>query len=600
MPSLSFRQPGKNRQRTVSLYKRMTSIGRGEENDVSIKDPAMGEHHAMIHFDGQSFYLQAVNRRCEIRVNGKKTRKQALSHRDEIVMGETTISFQLYEEPRQSPSSGEDENQDSLAALRRLVDFSQKLMRNNDIPALLEALMDEIISQTGADKGMLVLLESGQLQVRVARNLKRENIIDAVSQLSDSIINKVVKTKKPVIVSDALHDQEFNASQSVVNLNLCSVMCVPLMDRGSLLGLIYVGNDNIVNLFTRQHLEILTVFAAQASLLIANAMMINGLETDNRQLNEKIARLRYGSIIGASAAMKDIYRKIDKVANTDVSVLIQGETGTGKELIARELHNRSHRSKGPFITINCGAIPENLLESELFGHVRGAFTGATSNKPGKFHLADKGTIFLDELGEMPLNLQVKLLRVLQERTVTRVGDTRSEHIDIRVLAATNRLLDEEVRNNNFREDLFYRLNVVTLHLPGLRDRGDDVILISNYLLSRYCEEFSTGDKTFSKDATVAMKKYAWPGNIRQLENRIKKAVILSDKVVIEANDLDLQPEDLEEIMTLSEAKERFQRRYINEVLARNNGNRTKTARDLGVDPRTIFRHLEKEAARDDT
>ncbi len=453
MPSLVYRLPGKQRFRTVQLHKRMTSIGSGEENDLCIPDGEMEEHHAMVHFDGKNFFLQAVSHRGEVTVNGKKIKKHPLNHRDEITIGRTSINFLLYEEPR-AKAGGEGLAQESLDALRRLIAFSERLLSNHDVPLLLETLMDEVIALSGADKGMLILFEGGRLQVRVARNLKRENIADAVSQLSDSIINKVVQTKTPLIVSDALHDSEFNASQSVVNLNLCSVMCVPLMTRGSLLGLIYVGNGNIVNLFTREHLEVLTIFAAQASLLIANALLVNDLKLDKQALTDQISQMRFGSIIGSSDSMLEIFRKVEKVAGTDVSVLIQGETGTGKELIAREIHERSHRAKKPFVTINCGAIPENLLESELFGHVRGAFTGAMANKPGKFHMADGGTIFLDELGEMPLNLQVKLLRVLQERMVTRVGDTRSEHVDIRVVAATNKRLDEEVRANTFREDLF--------------------------------------------------------------------------------------------------------------------------------------------------
>jgi transcriptional regulator with GAF, ATPase, and Fis domain len=594
MPSLVYRLPGQPRFRTVSLHKRVTSIGQGEENDVCIADPLLAEHHAMIHFDGKSFKLQAVDRKAEVLVNGQKVKSCDLAHRDEIRMGRSIISFLLYEEPRAAQT--QELNRDGMEAMRRLVRFSERLLGRHDLPEMLEALMDEVISLTGADKGMLILLEDKSLQVKVARNLRRENISDAVGQLSDSILEKVVKTGKPLIVSDALHDQEFNASESVVNLNLCSVMCVPLARQGALLGLLYVGNDNIVNLFTQEHLEVLIIFAAQASLLLTNALLVTNLQVNNKALSEQLDELRYGSIIGASDAMKDIYRKIDKVAATDVSVLIQGETGTGKELIARELHNRSHRAKKPFITINCGAIPENLLESELFGHVRGAFTGATHTKPGRFHLADGGTIFLDEIGEMPLNLQVKLLRVLQEKMVTRVGDTRPERVDIRVLAATNRVLEEEVKANRFREDLFYRLNVVTLYLPALRERDDDILMIAQYLLRRYTQEFNVGPRTFSRDALIAMKKYGWPGNIRQMENRIKKAVILADRAALEPDDLDLQPEDLEDVLPLAEAKERFQRRYINEILARNNGNRTKTARDLGVDPRTIFRHLEKEPA----
>jgi transcriptional regulator with PAS, ATPase and Fis domain len=289
-----------------------------------------------------------------------------------------------------------------------------------------------------------------------------------------------------------------------------------------------------------------------------------------------------------------VFRKIEKVAGTDISVLITGETGTGKELIAHEIHRRSPRREQPFITINCGAIPENLLESELFGHVKGSFTGAVAHKAGKFQAADGGTLFLDEIGEMPLNLQVKILRAIQEKVVVRVGDTRSDPVDIRILAATNRDLAEEIRHSRFREDLYYRLNVVNLHLPPLRDRGDDIPVIARYLLSRYAKEYDAKVKGFSPNATVAIRKYDWPGNIRELENRLKKAIVLTEGNLIGPEDLGLSADALPAVLPLAAAKDKFQRDYINEVLALNNGNRTKTARDLGVDPRTIFRHLEKE------
>jgi len=275
-------------------------------------------------------------------------------------------------------------------------------------------------------------------------------------------------------------------------------------------------------------------------------------------------------------------------------VLITGETGTGKELIAREIHNRSVRAKGPFITINCGAIPENLLESELFGHVRGAFTGAVANKAGRFQAANGGTLFLDEIGEMPLALQVKLLRALQERVVTRVGDTHAEPVDIRVLAATNRDLEVEIKGGRFREDLYYRLNVVQIHLPPLRDRGDDIVVLARYMVGRYAPDYGNQVRGLTPQAVAAIKRHHWPGNIRELENRIKKAVVLADKALLGPEDLNLAPDDLPPILPLADAKDRFQREYINEILALNNGNRTKTARDLGVDPRTIFRHLEKD------
>jgi transcriptional regulator with GAF, ATPase, and Fis domain len=453
--------------------------------------------------------------------------------------------------------------------------------------------MDEVIELTRADKGFLILMENNELRVKVARNLGRENLEDALERVSDSIVAKVVQTRKALIISDALGDPEFKSSESVVNLKLLSVMCAPLMFKGDLFGLIYVGNDRLANRFEQRSLELLTLFASQASLLLQNALLLNDLTLDNTELRKRLEDHRYGDIIGACPGMKDIYRRIDKIAGTDISVLIAGETGTGKELIARELHRRSPRAKGNFVTINCGAIPENLLESELFGHVKGAFTGAVATKAGKFQIASGGTLFLDEIGEMPPQLQVKLLRAIQDKIVSKVGDNRADPVDIRIITATHRVLEEEVKKGTFREDLYYRLNVVTLRLPPLRERGDDIVVIAKYFLQKYSKEFGSKVRGFTPTATIAMRKYGWPGNIRELENRIKKAVVLADKALLGPDDLDLHPENLEPIMPLAQAKEEFQKRYINEVLQRNNGNRTKTAKDLGVDPRTIFRHLEK-------
>src|SRR5438067_2303136 len=321
--------------------------------------------------------------------------------------------------------------------------------------------------------------------------------------------------------------------------------------------------------------------------------LLDELRADKKALLDRLDEHAYGDIIGACDAMRDIFRKIDKVAGTDISVLVTGETGTGKELIAREIHRRGPRKNGPFVAINCGAIPENLLESELFGHAKGAFTGAVAARPGRFQAASGGTLFLDEIGEMPVALQVKLLRALQERAVTRVGENKPEAVDIRVVAATNKDLDEEMKAGRFREDLYYRINVVHLHLPALRDRGEDAAMLAKWFLGRAVRELGSKVKGFSPQALVAIKRYRWPGNIRQLENRIKKAVVLADRPLISPDDLELRPEQLEPILPLAEARDEWQKRYINEVLERNGGNRTKTAKDLGVDPRTIFRHLER-------
>ena len=593
MPSLRVSAPGRPPS-VYHLYKKITSIGAGPDNDVVLPDPLIGDTYASIHFDGQTYTITTLARKAEVVVNGKKRGKHKLSHDDKLVIGSCELRFALLDD---APPA-EDEAAQTVAdldAYAKLYDFSERLMQKRELGELLDTLMDLVIEITTADKGFLILMEGDTLDVKVARNLRRENIADAVSQLSDSIVAKVVAARRPLIISDAMHDREFAAAKSVMQLRLSSVICVPLLDRGRLIGLIYVGNDSIVNLFQETTMRVLTVFAAQASLIIANAILLNELRLDNRTLAERLEAVRFGEIVGTSPPMQAVYRKVEKIAPTDISVLITGETGTGKELIAREIHTRSPRAGKPFVTINCGAIPENLLESELFGHVKGAFTGAIANKQGKFQAADGGTLFLDEVGEMPLELQVKLLRAIQERVVVRVGDTRSESVDIRILTATNRDLEKEIAGGRFREDLYYRLNVVNLQLPPLRARGEDVIVIARYLLSRYTREFDAKVKGFSPNATVALRKHAWPGNIRELENRIKKAIVLAESTVIGPDDLGLTADSLPAILTLAEAKDKFQRDYINEILAVNAGNRTKTARDLGVDPRSIFRHLEKEA-----
>jgi transcriptional regulator with PAS, ATPase and Fis domain len=356
-----------------------------------------------------------------------------------------------------------------------------------------------------------------------------------------------------------------------------------------------VGNDRVKGLFERNQLDVLSIFAAQASLILQNALLLNALRADKEKLVAELKDKRFGEIIGACPSMLEVFRKLQKVATTDISVLITGETGTGKELIAREIHRRSGRASGPFVVINCGAIPENLIESELFGHVKGAFTGAVASRAGKFQVANGGTLFLDEIGELPLNLQVKLLRALQERIVFRVGDSKPEKVDIRIVAATNRVLEDEIRAGRFREDLYYRLNVVNIYLPPLRDRGDDVLIIAKALLSKHAEELGSHVQGFTPQALAAIKKSAWPGNIRQLENRIKKALVLCEKSLLAPEDLDLGKDEDSSILPLEKAKEEFQRKYVLEILERNNGNRTQTARDLGVDPRTIFRYLEREA-----
>src|SRR6478752_7354482 len=491
----------------LALHKPLSTIGRALGNDIHLPDASVAHHHAQIVFNGRDFQLEEVDREAEILINGKKKRRARLANGDRITLGKALLGFSMFTELPPTPAAEESEvgvEAGDIERLRRLHSFSERLMQSQSVDELLETLLDDIIELTGAARGVVLLVDPSEgkdstPRVRVSRNVQREAIQDA---------------------------------SSVISLKLSSVMCAPLVSQGDVIGALYVANDEVKHLFDRRQLDLLTIFAAQSSLILQNAMLLSALRADKEKLSADLLDKRFGEIIGACASMMEVFRKLQKVAATDISVLITGETGTGKELIARELHRRSNRANGPFVTVNCGAIPENLIESEMFGHVKGAFTGAIASRAGKFQQADGGSLFLGEVGELPLGMQVKLLRALQERVVFRVGDNRPEKCDIRIIAATNRNLEEMIKVGEFREDLYYRLNVVNLWLPPLRERGDDVFIIAKALLSKFADELKSAVRGFSPQALVAIKKYPWPGNIRQLENRIKKALVLCDQTLL--------------------------------------------------------------------
>jgi two-component system NtrC family response regulator len=301
--------------------------------------------------------------------------------------------------------------------------------------------------------------------------------------------------------------------------------------------------------------------------------------------------IRFEEILGGTAAMREVFGIVERVAKTEATALVQGESGTGKELVARAIHARSGRRTGPFVPINCGAIPENLLESELFGHERGAFTGAHAQRKGKFEMADRGTLFLDEISELPLLLQVKLLRFLQDRTVERVGGRQPIPIDVRIIAATNRDLKAQLEQGLFREDLYYRLSVVRIQIPPLRERSEDIILLANAFLRR--APAGRRRLRFSGDAQSALLAYPWPGNVRELENRVNRAVIMVQGRFIEPADLDLEVAAPAPASSLRETRDRVEREALVEMLGRHGGNISKTARALNVSRPTLHGLLHK-------
>ena len=326
----------------------------------------------------------------------------------------------------------------------------------------------------------------------------------------------------------------------------------------------------------------------ELGLIVKRAFHLSDIEGENRRLQTSAGDV-LGGLITASPAMIKVARMIERVASADVSVMLLGASGTGKELLARGLHNASRRAKQPFVAINCAAIPENLLESELFGYERGAFTGAAKTTEGKIELAEGGTLFLDEVGDIPLPLQVKLLRFLQERVIERVGGRRAIPVDVRIVCATHQNLDDMIAAGTFRDDLYYRLAEIVVRIPPLAERDGDAVLLANHFVRKFSEDMNLGAKGFAPDALAALTDWHWPGNVRELENRLKRAVIMADGPRLSAADLDLADgATAAEPINLKSAREVADRRAIRLAMARSDNNISNAARHLGISRPTLY------------
>jgi two-component system NtrC family response regulator len=327
----------------------------------------------------------------------------------------------------------------------------------------------------------------------------------------------------------------------------------------------------------------------EVRVTVKRALQIARLEEENRSLRQRSKTEGLDGILGNSPPIQEIFQSIRKIATVDVPILILGESGTGKELAAKAIHRLSHRKDGPFIVINCGAIPENLLESELFGHEKGAFTGADTRRKGRIEYAEGGTLFLDEIGELSLALQVKLLRFLQEHVIERVGGREVIPVNVRVLAATNRSLTQEIASGTFREDLFYRLGVVTLLMPPLRDRGDDLYLLARVFLHQYTSEFKKNLRGFTVDAIQAISEHPWPGNVREMENRIKRAVVMAEGEWVSSQDLNftVTPQNTKPPNRLREARDTIEKQLIHQALVKHRWVVIKAAEELGISRQSL-------------
>jgi Nif-specific regulatory protein len=483
-----------------------------------------------------------------------------------------------------------------MKMLATMYEISQIINTIRDPTELLNRVLDLAIQIVGAERGLIFLREDGseELKVRVARNLEHETIRDA-GEYSQRIL-KQAQEGKSIVTLDAGSDERFQEYDSVSLYKIRSLACVPLRIREKVLGTVYLDSRHPGTLFGDEDLEFLEAFANQAAIAIENAQLYEALKEENRYLRKTVEE-RYGfaNIIGKSTALERVLERAARVADSQVPVVIQGESGTGKELVARAIHHNSPRREKRFLSENVAALPETLLESELFGHVKGAFTGAEQDKAGLFELADGGTLFLDELGEMSLALQSKLLRVLQEGEIRPVGGSRSRKVDVRVLAATNRDLKSLVAEKKFREDLFYRLNVVTLTLPPLRQRPEDLPLLVEHFLEKIARQ--KGTKVVRVDPTVLalLMRYPWPGNVRELENTVARLSLFASGPVITLTDLARDPELLDRVAELPGGKKApepdLRKDDIKQALKATRGNKVQAAALLGTSRATLFRKI---------
>ncbi len=424
---------------------------------------------------------------------------------------------------------------------------------------------------------------------------------------SRSVLRRVLSDRAAVVTANA--QEELANSESIMGGRIMSIIAVPLWRGDEIRGLIQADNRSSAGMFDEHDLEFALLLGAQAALALDNAALVSRLKVaeerlrgENTYLKRREENLRFESIIGESKAMKDVLGQLQKVVNTRATVCVEGETGTGKELIASAVHYQSDRRDKMFVAQNCAALPENLLESELFGHKKGAFTGAENDKKGLFEIADGGTLFLDEVGEMPLPLQAKVLRVLQEGSVRPVGATREKSIDVRIICATNRDLAAEVEKGNFRQDLYYRLMVFPLRLPPLRERREDIPLLAEHFLVRYRQEYRVAVAGFSQEALDALCSYNWPGNIRELENEVQRLVIQSESGAwIEVAGLSPRLRKIEGTLariapkkgTLKEMMEQVERWLLSAALQEHGNNKTRTAQSLGITREGLHKKLAK-------
>ena len=590
-------------------------IGRDPSNLLSISDPSLSRRHCALSRDGDGYKIRDLDSRNGTSVNGAAVREAQLRHGDQISVGDSIFLLLLHDD-MDEPVVGRVEYEDSLTQataqvrpqdvlylqpervlkelpassrvarnLNALLKISRVVHSIRDLDQLRGQILDLIFEVVPAERGAILLDGTGD--ETFASAFARHRVAKSVLPIpiSRTIARQVMHEGLAILGADVPGSNGLAEVESLAESQVRSLLCVPLTVFEKVTGCIYLDTCNAASRFDEDHLQLVAAIAGISAVALDNARRIQWLEQENLRLSAEI-NLDH-NLIGESPRMKEVYQFLARVAPTDSNVLLQGESGTGKELAALAIHRNSPRSSKPFVAINCAAIPEGLLESELFGHEKGAFTGAVAQKKGRLEMANGGVVFLDEIGELAPALQGKLLRVLQERQFDRVGGVRPIPVDIRLIAATNQDLAQAVKNGTFRKDLYYRLKVLSLVMPSLRERREDIPILADYFVSKYVKKFNTKTRRISPEAMGRLMNYDWPGNVRELENAVESALVLSVSDVIQPEDL---PESLLEkaiASTCEGAKyhnqvRELKKQLILDALQETDLNYTEAAQLLGV------------------
>ncbi|MGH9503324.1 MAG: sigma 54-interacting transcriptional regulator [Terriglobales bacterium] len=595
-------------------------IGRDPSNSLAISDLSLSRRHCMLIREEDNYKLRDLESRNGTFLNGSVVSEKRLNHGDQIAVGESVFVF-LLKEDSDGVAAEAVEFDDSLtqateqirpqdvlylqperilkelpatSRLGRNLNALLKICRVVHSIADLEPLQTEVLKLifevVPAERGAILLDGKGnqKFSSQFAYPAERAQPL----RISRTITRQVMEEGVAILGADVPGSGSLSGVESLVAFRVRSVLCVPLTVFQKVIGCIYLDTTSAGTRFEREHLELVVGIAGISAVALENSRRLVWLEQENLRLAVE-TNLQH-NMVGESTAMKEVYRFLSRVAPSESTVLVGGESGTGKELVARAIHRNSPRASRSFLTINCAAIPEGLLESELFGYERGAFTGAAGQKKGRLEMADGGVVFLDEIGELAPALQVKLLRVLQERELERLGGSRPISIDIRLIAATNQDLACAVKARTFREDLYYRLNVVSLVVPALRDRLEDIPILAEYFVSKFAAKSKVKAKKISSQAMAVLTHYDWPGNVRELENAMERAFVLGVSDTIHPEDLPESVLEKNPAPGLQEAKyhiavTQLKRNLILTALQEAKGSYTEAARTLGVHPNYLHR-----------